>query len=873
MERKRGLRGAQVSPLLGPRRRHLWWLAGLSLVALVLLFHRTAATVSGNPPSKDVSASRESPREAGTAFLSRRTASIQGYVFDPSGDPYSGALVTVAASEERQGDDASGYELSRSDEAGRFRFDQLTPGTYSLTATAVGFGAAVKNGVALAPGQALHDVELTLSEEGLRISGEVRDSGSGPIGGAIVRASRGNTAGSALFATITDGQGKYSLMLSMGKYLLLAGADGYASEEKWLYVSSNRKLDFLLNPAAAVLGRVIARSDSTPVAGALVSLGQTDRQFWQKRRYATSNEGGYFEVKNLDPGEYSISATRGKLVGRTAAPVRVGLADRRTNVLIYVEDGLAITGRVSSSKGHPIGGAKLRLHQFADPLKDNRNATDEKGEFAFEGLWPGRYGLTVAAPEHARVVREVQVTADSNQRVDVVLEPDAQLSGRAISSKGEPVEGASVSAWVRRQDYAGEQAVTSARTTIDGGFLLGGFDVGEYRIEGRHEQYGYASSALFRVEHGEKKEILLTFRDAASISGTVQWSNGVPAAGVSVSVVDLMGPRLETVSSLRGTYKLGPLGEGAARIFASPEPAGTGGQSSRIANRVVELEAGEDKTGIDLILPLADHQIRGVVVDPDGQPVSGAWVDATKGALLGARRKVFSNAEGSFVIHDLPDETFTVSALHPDFPPVQAADVHVDQNVQLQFKRGATISGTVSDAGGDPVKDYTVGLMPRTASPGSPLPGINAVARQLVHDPHGAFSIRNVAADEYDLLVSTSDGGKGAVAGLRISEGQEMANLHVTVTAGATIQGRVVDTSTERPVAGGRVMMLGSLEPTSATIDSVGMFTLHGLAIGAPFRMLVADPERRYAFYSGAIPLAQRERVVDVGTIKLKFEK
>ena len=100
-----------------------------------------------------------------------------------------------------------------------------------------------------------------------------------------------------------------------------------------------------------------------------------------------------------------------------------------------------------------------------------------------------------------------------------------------------------------------------------------------------------------------------------------------------------------------------------------------------------------------------------------------------------------------------------------------------------------------------------------------------------------------------------------------------MANLHVLVTAGAAIQGRVVDTSTERPIVGGRVMVLGLLEPTMATTDSVGMFMLQGLPNGGSVRMLVADSERRYALYSGAIALSERERVVVLGTIKLHFEK
>ena len=84
-------------------------------------------------------------------------ASVSGEVHDSSGAVVVGAAVTLSSS-------ATGIRRTfQTDEAGRYAFTQVPPGTYSLNVTHPGFTTYVQNGLALEIGQvAVQDISLTV---------------------------------------------------------------------------------------------------------------------------------------------------------------------------------------------------------------------------------------------------------------------------------------------------------------------------------------------------------------------------------------------------------------------------------------------------------------------------------------------------------------------------------------------------------------------------------------------------------------------------------------------------------------------------------------------------------------------------------------
>ena len=123
---------------------------------------------------------------------------IRGKVTGPDGKPVVGTSVEIAR------DDAVSMmtmfgdgKSAETDEAGRFVFEELQPGTYSIAAggasgrfvfgsdDAPKHGRAVRGALKLAKDQVIDDADLVLSLPGL-VEGVVRDAEGKPVAGATV---------------------------------------------------------------------------------------------------------------------------------------------------------------------------------------------------------------------------------------------------------------------------------------------------------------------------------------------------------------------------------------------------------------------------------------------------------------------------------------------------------------------------------------------------------------------------------------------------------------------------------------------------------------------------------------------------------------
>ncbi|HEY6324756.1 MAG TPA: carboxypeptidase regulatory-like domain-containing protein, partial [Thermoanaerobaculia bacterium] len=106
------------------------------------------------------------------------------------------------------------------DASGNFTF-QLPPATYSVTVTAPGFGSRTTSAVNLGPGAVFSFGTLTLDPLGTITGTVIQASGGAPIAGAIV------AIVGTLNQTITDANGRFSLIQSAGTYQLTVSAAGF----------------------------------------------------------------------------------------------------------------------------------------------------------------------------------------------------------------------------------------------------------------------------------------------------------------------------------------------------------------------------------------------------------------------------------------------------------------------------------------------------------------------------------------------------------------------------------------------------------------------------------------------------------------------
>jgi protocatechuate 3,4-dioxygenase beta subunit len=79
-------------------------------------------------------------------------------------------------------------------------------------------------------------------------------------------------------------------------------------------------------------------------------------------------------------------------------------------------------GTVTDTAGTPVAGAKVVAMNFDTGIV-KRVMTDDRGNYAIDGLRPGAHKIRISAPSHMSVVfGRVQIEANSTRRVDAKMQ-------------------------------------------------------------------------------------------------------------------------------------------------------------------------------------------------------------------------------------------------------------------------------------------------------------------------------------------------------------------------------------------------------------------------------------------------------------------
>ncbi len=825
--------------------------------------------------------------------------SVAGVVKSADGRAVSGAQVALLPDlGSLDGDPRlrpAGRAVSGAD--GRFRIGEILPGEYGLSASALGHGGAHRSGLLVPPGARLEEIELVLEGGGLELTGTVSDSGGGPIAGAEVRvAAAARSAGNrGQFVTTADASGRYRITLGKEMHLVVADADGYAPESRVVDTTLVNRADFALRPAARLAGKVVAREDGQPVAGAVVLLenGQT---WWRAAQEATANDRGLFEFRDLESGGYRISAQKDAQVA-SPRDIEVNEADRSTEVTIEVVRGRSISGRTLSGE-QPLAGARVRLRQGNLMLPGRvRATTDGDGHYRIEGVLPGRYEVMAEARAHAPSALEVALGADRDREgADLKLEPEAKVLGKVSRPDGTPATGATVLGNVvesaASRSLFGRQ--NAEHTDRQGRFRLGGLAAGKLTLVISEPGVGRVTWGPEALAAGETKEVELTLQPGSTVSGVVKYDDGQPAAGVSVLGVTATSMAMaQARTDEQGRFELGPLGAGATMIKASRKEGLSGmldmGTEDRSGKKLT-LTANQAEKGVELVIARGGRTLSGVVLDPDGKPLSGARVGAdSSGAMLSMRaafgamlgdKAIVSGDDGRFTLNDLEKGPYTVWAKHGRYPDTQLDKVpDGTREVRLQFPPEAVLAGNVIDPAGHPVADFSIQAVESEGKTGADrarrsLRRMQNMTKMMgggtspTHDPAGAFEVRGLAAGSYDLVVTTGDGRGGHLPGVTVAAGDHKTGLRVAVDRGLTLRGQLVNTEGQA-VPGLTVVVMGD-QMTMKSADARGAFSFEGLVTGRKVVLFYGGQMSGYAQETRELDLPAGKTELDLGALKVR---
>ncbi len=685
---------------------------------------------------------------------------VSGRVVDDEGNPVAEARVEGTAEVVRP-DGESWTETSyprerRTEEEGRFRFDNCHPGLTKLVAEGNGFLAAEVSREGLGPGPDLLDVEIVLSR-GLSLEGIVRLPDGRTVADASVTAhvtSDRSRFPMGHIGTQTDDAGRFRLSgLSAGAYDVLARAslhvedlegeeETVTAKDRWNEAgwtverlelpAGTTGIELVLQEPPGLEGVVVDESGVPVAMYRLVAtpdrgLPSSEISMSLEEYYlSVESEDGRFRWENLSAGKWLIRVHAAGF-GRTA-PRRVELPGDGEPLRVVLSRAASVEGIVLDPDGRPFAGARVDPILIAGESRTSLGGlaenSGEDGRFMIEGIDTRRVELTATAEGFAASETvEVDLSLGApREEVILRLSWGGRLVVEVLGADGSPLDYVPV----RVRDLAFHPLRREVETDATGRVELELLRAGEYDLTAypKSDRPGTLDGRA-TVREGATTQVTLGGPEAFALVVTgVVTSGGEPANEARVSAWPWEDREAQafsmTGSDGRFTLDLKVGGWVLFRVFGGGESRGqffevelprsgahelsfdlpTGGMRGRL-----EVPGGGE-------LPFGFH----VVVErrPEGGP---AWTGGEIVTLLPKR------TSGGWSCRNLPpgryrvfastDPRFGTLGRHGVYAPALLTDVlvregEITEGVDLVLGPSGVVEGLVRDPDGRPVPGVIV---------------------------------------------------------------------------------------------------------------------------------------------------------------------
>jgi hypothetical protein len=552
-----------------------------------------------------------------------------------------------------------------------------------------------------------------------------------------------------------------------------------------------------------------------------------------------------------------------------------------TQVNAQVALGGRVDGHLTDDQGHPVSGVcvsaldqdgdtvsevlsgadgsyRLPGVPAGDVIVDFQNATDCRSGTAHGVL--SEYFDDATSPDSATPVPVSP--GQTTHNVDAVLASAATISGTITNAGGQPIVGACAGVM--------EPGSNSATTDASGHYAIQDLAPGTYHVrfvpcspsneyisEYYNDKSSLAAADPVSLTAGEQRTIDASLADAGSISGTVTENNGTPIANICVTVTaSSLGFSTQRTTAADGTYSARGLEPGNYRVAFNPCNGENyigeqyNNQPIQSPGTQIAVAAGQNRTGINASLDRGAI-ITGRVTNPGGSPLAGICVTATGVNSPGGGGSATTDSNGQYAINRLRSNSYKVgfracdgsnyvNQFYNNKPTSTAANNvsaslnNTTSNIDAVMQPGATISGRITNATGDPIQGACV-------SASGPLGASQAAA-----DANGDYSIVGLPAGDYRLHFDNDCvGSQGPYLPEYYDDSastEQSTLIHLAAAEGRT----GVDASLSRPGSisgtvtgpGGdpltgicvETVSLGDGSPAySTTTDGSGAYTLDGV--------------------------------------------
>jgi Carboxypeptidase regulatory-like domain len=469
-------------------------------------------------------------------------------------------------------------------------------------------------------------------------------------------------------------------------------------------------------------GRVAAADTGSVVRRAQVRISSPDIG----TKTALTDAQGRYEFKDLPAGRFNVSVSKSGFVTmqygqtrpfETGRPIDLVEAQVLEKVDIALPRGSAVSGRILDEFGEPVADASvtaMRMQYTGGKRRlapaGRNSTTNDLGQFRVFGLPPGEYYVSATlrtidsmvmdmlggsgvggpsgsnnssgyaatyypgTPNPGEAQRLSLAVGQEVSSVDIQMQPVrlARITGSAVGSDGKPMSGAMVMLMPTMKEAIALMPGGTSRTDKDGNFTLTGVAPGEYslQVQSLAALMNAASQAMSLVGGG----------DAAPSTPPQPMEREFATANLTVAGEDITGMIVTGTRGAKATGKIvfengqKPEAIASLRLIAGPTDTDT-------------MPAAASVFGMTSVKDTGAFEIDGLV---GGRVFRLA--NPPKGWFL---KRVTHDGE------DITDKGYT-------FKPGEDVD---DFEIALTT-RSQTVTGSVTNDKGEPLKEYTVVVFP-----------------------------------------------------------------------------------------------------------------------------------------------------------------
>jgi hypothetical protein len=343
--------------------------------------------------------------------------------------------------------------------------------------------------------------------------GEVRTASGEPVAGAEIRMYGATSGERALVGLqdhfVSDERGQF-VFHALDQALLEARhpdhGSGRASVEGPVQLTHELVITLRhdgVPETATIIGQVVD-AEGEPIADVRLVAEQevADRGSLHPRPQAMSEPDGSFVLSPVDPGTHRVTATRDGLASTTVNGVEAGT----TRLLITLETGHVIRGRVVDDAGEPAAAATVRVVRrkgVQEQVVAALSVLDTGGAFEVPVLEEGNYEIRASAPGFAPS-EVVRVAVPGAGEVVLHLAAGGRIHGR-VTSKGSG-EGLALARVSLGSAYRAVSSLlpglTSTICNSEGNFELAGVPAGRHSLTAAAFRHDLRTLSGIEVEDG-----------------------------------------------------------------------------------------------------------------------------------------------------------------------------------------------------------------------------------------------------------------------------------------------------------------------------------------------------------------------------------